>query len=615
MIGKVLGSSGERLGLGSLFALGAWGSLVAALVTASPAAAQAPPYRDRGLRWIGVARSCAVTAPGWVGERLFRALKPLPPSLASYCFYRWTAQGTAPASSDVAALAATSGLSGLTEDVPVVTPAAAFSAEDEALLTGLRGQLRGQVGDVSLLPSAPASPRSRIVVIDSAPSAPAGMIQVGLSRHGDTLAHLIEDLVCSPADDGRSTMGCAAEVTTELALPWIASGEAGANGGYVGTLADLARAVERAVSTWQADRLARPTTTPGHLVLNLSVGWEHTPGIADCATGNPDLLGPPARAVRAILQHAAGQGALIIAAAGNDAGGPTPRAGLLCPGRFQAVPQDADATRALLVAVSGVDYRDAPLETARPHGITGIAALGLGGVAWDPADPVPPQLTGSSVATAVTSAVSALVWAHQPTWSATQVTGAVHHGGVEVGPADACPLLLTDCKSRRVSACGALREAGASPNCAPAAPSHGSCPALPSELAGLVAAYDNEPMHSTSPVALTSIARAVAPSMQVGPWTFPMPIAATCPTCVVSSASVGPPTLILPALSQPLYHPALVVQLWPGGTEYALSLGATLSNTSPYVFELPPTWVVQSAYLTGFDAGSYSVTEQLFVGQ
>jgi hypothetical protein len=613
MIGNVLGSAGRRLGPSWLCALWARFALAVVVLTAAPATAQGSTYFNRGLRWIGLARTCEVTAPGWIAQRLFRGAR-LPAALADYCLYAWTLPAREPAVGDVAALAATSGAAGLTEDVPVVTPAAAFTAQDEALLVGLRGQLRAQVGDVSLLPSAPSSPRTRIVVIDSAPDAAPGHIQIGTSRHGDTLAHLIEDVVCKRADDGRYTMGCAAEVSTELALPWIASGVAGPRGGYVGTLADLARAIERGVTKWQADRAAAPGTTPSRLVLNLSLGWEHTAGIADCSAGSPDLLGPPARAVRAILQHAASQGALIIAAAGNDAGGRAPRTGLVCPARFQAVPQGADPTRALLVAVSGLDYHDDPLETARPHGVTGISGLGLGGVAWDPADPVPPPLTGSSVAAAVVSAVSALVWAVQPSWSAAQVTGAVHRGGVEVGPADACPMLLAVCKSRRVSACGALHQAGAPASCAPGLPTRSSCPELPAELSGLAALHAAVPPGEAIAVTIGSIPRFVAPNVQLGPWVFPMPIAATCPTCVVSAVSAGAPYLILPAVTQTLYDPALVVRLSPDGTRLAVSLGAALLNTTPYLYELPPTWVVHAAYLTGFDAAGHSVTEQIFVG-
>lgn len=611
MIGKVLrGGSSAVAALAIL-----WIGL--ARSGATPAGGDAPGPYNRGLRWIGAAEAC--TAPrGWTAERLFRDAS-LPDALTGLCLYTWAAAPSAPTQAQLDALVIASRAQELTEDVPVLYPSA-FSAQDTALFTGLRSALRAQVGDASLLAGIPATPAVRVVVIDTAPDAVAGQIQPGLSRHGDTLAHLIEDLVCLPTSSGQASPArvCAAEVTTMLALPWIDRGVPGSHGGYLGTLADLSRAIERAVATWQADRLAAPATTPAHLLLNLSIGWEHTPQIADCSTDAPKLLGPPARAVRGILQYAAAQRALIIAAAGNDSGGPRPRTGLTCPGRYQAVAQDALPAQSLVVAVSAVDYGDHPLETVRPAGITGIVGLGLGGVAWSPGDPVPPALTGSSVSTAVASAVGALVWAAQPGWAPGAVADAVYRGGVDLGTvADACPLALGACRAHRVSVCGALHAAGGSARCTPAAPRPASCPALPTEVAALSAMYGAVAPSLATPIAdpvpLASLPRYLAPTVQVQPSTFPMPISETCPTCmVVSAASTSAPVLLIPSRSQILESPVLVVQVI-GGAVHALSLGDSLGAGTPYSYPLPAGWIVQSAYLTGFDAGGDSVTEQLFV--
>lgn len=614
MIGKLLRGAGPRHGLHLSFAFYACWSLAATIWSTVPTAAQSPPYYNEGLRWMGMAPTCTAP-PDWTAERLFHAF--MPPALTDFCLYTWTpvVPAAAPTSAQMLSLFTVSGAQEMTEDVPVLYPTAPFSTEEEAVFAGLRSALRAQVGDASLLPSWPASPGIRVVVIDSAPDAPPGQIQPGASRHGDTLAHLIEDIVCQAAGDQATGRTCAAEVTTALALPWIARGVPGPNGGYIGTLSDLARAIERAVLGWQNDRLAAPSSTPARLVLNLSLGWEHTPGIADCSTEPPERMGPPARAVRGILQSAASQGALIIAAAGNDSGGPARRTGLVCPGRYQAVPQDADSSQSLLVAASGVDYQDRPLETARPLGITGIAGLGLGGVAWNPGDPVPPQLTGSSVATAVVSAVSALVWAHQPSWTPGQVTTAVYQGGIDVGPADECPLLLGACRSHRVSVCGALQAAGASPSCSPAAPKPWSCPGLPIEMAALAAAYANVPPSTGTLVPLTTLPRYLAPTVQVDPWVFPMPISATCPTCRAAPGQMSTqPTLSVPTRGQPLSSPVLVVRL-SGGALNAMALGPQLAGNTSYVFPLPSSWVVQSAYLTGFESPGRSITEQIFVQQ
>ena len=576
------------------------------ILCATPAAAQSPPLVGKGLRWVGTASAC-VAPVEWTAERVFHAATP---ELAGYCVYTWAgAPGTAPTAQQISKLFSTSAAEGLTEDVPVVFPTSGFSPEEQALFAGLRGQLRAQVGDASLLPVMPAVPRARIVVIDSAPDATAGHVIPGASRHGDTIAHLIEDLVCRSAD--LRNRGCAAEVTTDLALPWISRGVPGPSGGHIGTLVDLARAVERAVATWQVDRIAASATTPPRLILNLSVGWEHTPQIADCST-DVRSAGLPARAVLAILQHAAAQGALIIAAAGNDSAGPTPRTGLTCPGRYQAVPVDGDPSRSLVVAVSGVDYQDRPLETVRPAGITGIAGLGVGGVAWTVADPAPPQLMGSSVSTAVVSAVAALVWSQRPSFSPGQITAAVYAGGVDVGAANACPLSLPGCRSHRASVCGALAAAGVSPSCSIPAPQSGSCPALPTQIAALAAAYSSVPGSPGAVVPLVASPRYAAPTVQVEPTVFPQPISGTCPTCWIASTS-SIPYLAIPALGQNLSDAVLVVRV-AGGTQYAFSLGSLLLAGTSYAYSLPPGWSIRSAAITGFDdLHQYSVTEQIFV--
>lgn len=596
MFGKRLG--GRRLGLRLFLPFCAMSLCAVSAVTT--AAAQS--LVNAGVRWIGRAPACKAPAD-WTATRLFRSAV-LPAALTELCVYAWTPGGGAPrpTSADVSLLFTVSGALEMTEDVPVVLQAAPFSSSEEALLAGLRAALRAHVGDASLLPSLPASPAVRIVVIDSAPDASAGHIQPGASRHGDTLAHVIEDLVCvSPG-------ACAAEVTAALAL----------DGGR-GTLSDLARAIERAVTTWEDDRRAAPDATPAHLLLNLSLGWEDAPGIADCPAELHGNMAPPARAVLGILRHAAGRGALIVAAAGNDAGGSVPRTGLVCPGRYQAVPDDADASRSLVLAVSGVDYQDRHLETARPHGITGIAALGLGGVAWLPGELVPPPLTGSSVSTAVVSAIGALVWTQQPSWTPGEITGAIYDGGNDVGAADECPLSIVACRSHRASACGALTSAGASPACSPTAPLVSSSPELPVETAAFDAAFSSlSPAAGTVSAPPSTLPRYAAPTIQVQPWVVPTPIAETCPVCVVSAAQLS-----IPALEEDLQDPVLVLR-FADDTTQALALGPTLASTTPYSFALPPPPTpacgpIQSAYLTAIRVAPspsqppFSVTEQIFV--
>ena len=109
---------------------------------------------------------------------------------------------------------------------------------------------------------------------------------------------------------------------------------------------------------------------------------------------------------------------------------------------------------------------------------------------------------------------------------------------------------------------------------------------------------------------LNQTARYRATSAQVAPWVFPQPIAATCPTCVVSAASTSGTSLWIPALSQALYAPAVVVDT--GAGVLAWSLGTMLPPDAASEFPVPVGTVV-SAYLTGLDVNGASVTEQLVV--
>lgn len=299
----------------------------------------------------------------------------------------------------------------------------------------------------------------------------------------------------------------------------------------------------------------------------------------------------------------------------------------MCPGRYQAVRQNTDPAQSLLVAVSGVDYQDRPLQTARPAGITGIVGLGFGGVAWSSADAVPPPLTGSSVSTAVVSAVSALVWAFQPLWTPRQVTKAVYNGGVVVngGPKPECPLLLSQCISRRASVCGALHAAGAVTECVPAAPKPWSSPYLPTEMIALDNASTNFSPGMLEPAPLP-LPRYSIPGGQITPWTLPMPVEETCPPCRSSQGH-----LYIPARDKDLVSPVVVVQQADGSSvSRALRPSNSQSNSLPYMllhdvsysFDLSGLGSFVSAYITAYGPSPqttppapppYSITEQIFV--
>ncbi|HEX7836783.1 MAG TPA: hypothetical protein VF469_04935, partial [Kofleriaceae bacterium] len=165
----------------------------------------------------------------------------------------------------------------------------------------------------------------------------------------------------------------------------------------------------------------------------------------------------------------------------------------------------------------------------------------------------------------------------------------------------------------RVSVCGALQAAGAAPSCSPPGPREGSCPALPAETAALANAFASVPWTADALASLTSIPRYLTPTVQIDPSVFPQPISGTCPTCWVDAASLSAPYLSIPGLDQDLRDAELVVR-FPDGSLHAIALGTLAAGGSPYAFPLPAGWIVQSAYLTGFDSShQHSITEQVFV--
>jgi hypothetical protein len=627
MIRKVRLNIGHRHGNRIVSPL--WISLCATLLISSACDPDPPIDRpdpdkpeapDGRRQWIGRARSCEAPAQ-WKAERLFTAR--VSPEAAELCRYTWVPKGPKdpPYRKHIDELFQRSGARDLTEEVAALTPMA-WSAEEVVFYRGLRTSLRTQVGDATLLPVFPARPVARIVVLDTAPDALHGAIAPGVHRHGDTLAHLIEDLVCLPSA-GAPTQ-CAAEITTALAMPRVLGGDPSVQsptGGTAGTLPDLALAIERAVLRWENDGRATPLTTPPRLILNLSLGWEHTATDAECQPRpiSGAQLTPPELAVRAILAYAASKDVLILAAAGNDAGGPAPRAGLTCPGAYQALERSPGRDeRPLLFAVSGVDHHDDPLLSARPQGRTAIVALGFGGVAWREGEAVPPSLMGSSVATAVATVVSALAWAQQPSASAYDVGRFVYNGGRDLGPAEQCPTAFGGCHSRRASVCGALHSAGAVSPCTTPAPLQTSSPNAYVPLQALWSWFSSQQATEqgatlSPPTSLVADER--APSIQIQPWTFPAPISATCPTCWGSSSLV--PTeheLTIPDVGVYVKHPVLKVHRGGGVPAQKISLGDHLSPGQRYHFTLPAMAPFDAAELTGFDEmETSSITVQLFI--
>ncbi|MDI1449100.1 S8/S53 family peptidase [Polyangium sp. 6x1] len=609
----------SRIGL-SLVALGA---VLAPGLACSPAPPPCPPPEGdpgcTGQRWIAIENPsdvCPVDPLGiWTEDKLFKGpVGGPPPALARYCVYEWTGArvnpgakqclpygANGPGDDEINQLQAVVGAGAELGEDCIDTAPLGYEEDAAGWARKSFGRRAGGVDSFSSSPMDPTLPRPvRIVAADTSPDALSGGIAIGQSRHGDTVAHVARDLACP----GGEAAPCAAHVTTALGLPRTDLANplstSPTQGGFFGTEGDLAQAVERLVLSWRNEITAGQGDA--RLVINLSVGWEDVPGRNNCApeklAQNPESLAPPARAVLDAMRYAACHGALLLAAAGNDTGGPTPASGLVCPARWEEIAMPDAATCNALVgapfvetwtgrfpsfprrpaaanpapydrvvyAVGGVDQGDEPLVPGRPLARPRIAALGLLAAAWDmtpnaavtpnangqPPTP-PPLLTGTSVSTAVASAIAAGMWAYNPARTAPEILDAIYQSGVVLqqnganvrADPDTC-VGTNACAVHRLSLCRALGVP-----CDDAAPVGAQNDPLPNATlpSSLLTTLTTEFMTATA-LQASFPDTAPIPSHQyrtvaAAPWTFPQPNWPACPACVV--AVQGPNDVILHA--------------------------------------------------------------------
>lgn len=291
------------------------------------------------------------------------------------------------------------------------------------------------------------SQRVRLVFVDTQKDSDDVPLSSSPSRHGFTLAHMAKQLICR--DAGPS---CPVTVATRLALarPRFdpddpARSAASSEGGYLGTVDELARVIVQAVSEW------RQSHSTEKLILNLSVGWdaELLDQIDGCRVRQMDAwrvsqLDPSAQLVYEALRYARRSGALVIAAAGNRRGGEQsnwpvlPAAWELRRPTWFHLPFG----RKRVYAVGGVDWQGLPLPNARVGGMPRRVAFGDHAVAkiWRTEEPTA-TYTGSSVSAAVASSIAAVVWQLRPELTPSQVMRLISRSGDPLpGQADFYPL-------------------------------------------------------------------------------------------------------------------------------------------------------------------------------
>lgn len=447
----------------------------------------APEDADTPRRWLGLANGTTcpqASAPPWITSKLFDpgGDQGIPPGLSKYCLYTFLPSGIPAEPPDARLCPAPPGqpcLVQLDPDSLSMSYLGGSTQTIEGLVwESLRDHFVEQTGATGAL--AGPSDLIRLAVVDTEPTGLGEYANgQGASPHGFTLLNMMREMICPPSGS------CGIQLQSRLGLPLrFCSNEPASpcpcmgnpnrvcedevNGGYVGTIGNIAVAIRDEVREWLMPPAQR-------LVINLSVGWDPLFG------GVPG--GPVAvQAVKSAIEDARCRGALVFAAAGNRVSGPGSTSGALLPGGWEELPAPGFTTcGALLEAANPPDSNDFPSgqqsyfplvysaaavknnnepAAQRPGGEPPLVAFGDHAVATDPiAGPGPTAtLTGSSVASAVVSAAAAAAWHQRPTAAGYEIMEAVYGAAYNLGrTADYCeggsPCSLP---VHRVTACTAV---------------------------------------------------------------------------------------------------------------------------------------------------------------
>jgi hypothetical protein len=456
--------------------------------------------------WIGESATgvCPPAGEGWTARALFptadSAAGGSARPAAPFCAYEWVGD----AQPDLCALPGASPTYAqpagewLDRDCRVVAPVAGLQpvlAEfaSARLTETLRRLEVPPIKAAPLLATVPAGPDSPaaavsslpiVAIVDTAPPTdeanPLESAYHGLAVHGVARA------VACQTDQGA----CLAEFERFQGLR--PSGDASVAFAYQAT--GLVQAIEEATRRWRAAKTESKNARPG-MVLNLSVGWDEAFTWRDGTAPSDRRERASAKAVRLALRDAACAGILVFAAAGNPAVGRGASAGPVYPAAWEGTPMPTQpqckclaecATRAqcaecdaiagvgepLVYAVGALDDADNELIGARAAGMPRLAAPGYliaapmpssGTFAITEADPLRlPVMTGTSMSTAIVSAVAAAVWRTNPKLAPHQVVEILRESSETLRiTADFCQRGLSPCgPTGRVSFCRAVAAAG-----------------------------------------------------------------------------------------------------------------------------------------------------------
>jgi hypothetical protein len=416
-------------------------------------------------RWIGVPKiwtgKCPAThTSDWSVSPLV-PLNELKPSLAMsvqkagldrFCVYEY--KGTGRVSRELMPPRKT--LAQLRSVEPDRLALSSMASLQEAVSPQFSLRFFEQVQSLAPLPSG-ATARVRLVFLDTHPTGDGIPKGVPKSRHGYTLGHIAGRL----ANHQACGLNCTVEVASRLALPVVrfnpATGEVleinEATGGVRGTFTDLTLAIVNEIDHWQKVNSALPPESRLRLVLNLSVGWDGEKfggwGKEDLALAleldsqnkyKYEVTGPSA--VYRALKVAADLGVLVVAAAGNERGGPDPTGLPLLPGGWEKPFRLSTQTgewgwenigAPLIYAASGVDGFGHQLVTTRWRGEAPRVAyadhVAVPDLDSENNEVYTATLTGTSVASAVISTIAAIAWSYQPNLAPKQVMAILDQSG------------------------------------------------------------------------------------------------------------------------------------------------------------------------------------------
>jgi len=316
---------------------------------------------------------------------------------------------------------------------------------------------RAQVGRPNALPEAPGLPQPvTVAILDSSVDSEPVEVEptTGEYLHGRAISLAIRDSTCP---NGRDSV-CIPDFDTHLVLDQ--GGDPLVPGGHYGSIATLAQKIEQAV----LDGGSR-------LVIPLAVGWHPRYQHRNADTSERESHG--VHAVRAALDWATCEGALVLAAAGNrGASGGDDGSEPLCPACWETLGSSCDPEKPIVYAAGAVNPSQSPIALTREGGVARLQGAGFAvsveGVAGTDEQPLG-IWTGTSMGVASVATAATLAWGYQPSLTNHDIASALYDAGKSLDvEAEFC--LFEECGvARRIDACTALIDALAMtcPHCDP----------------------------------------------------------------------------------------------------------------------------------------------------